>query len=125
MEFGKTIASFRQKWGIEQKDLAKAIGVSKTYISIIECGSRKPSMRVLTKIADYFEVPISVFVYESSKLAGTQKNKKEKQALQVVDSLIQELTTFLMSESKGVAGTKRRSARNSKQPALGKKKPKA
>jgi transcriptional regulator with XRE-family HTH domain len=122
MEFGRTISSLREKWGIEQKDLAKAIGVSKSYISIIENGRRKPSMRVLTKIAEYFELPISFFMYQASKSSGTAKSKKAKEALQIVDSIIQELAAYLMSDSKAATTRKRPSVKKPKQHKPRKKK---
>ena len=97
---GKTIASFREKWGIEQKDLAKAIGVSKGYISLIESGNRQPNTKLLTKIADYFEVPLYSFLFEAAKDAGAYKSKKAKETLQSIDPIIRKLLDALLSGSK-------------------------
>jgi transcriptional regulator with XRE-family HTH domain len=94
---GKTIASFRKKWGIDQKDLAKAIGVSTAYISIVESGKRKPNMKLLEKIAAYFEVPIYGLLHEAAKDAGAYKNKKVKETLKTVDPIIQTLMGALVS----------------------------
>lgn len=100
MNLGKTISSFREKWGIEQKDLAKAIGVSKTYISIIESGKREPNIKLLTKIADYFEVPLYSFLFEAAKDAGAYKSKKAKETLQSIDPIIRKLLDALISGGK-------------------------
>ncbi len=102
MDYGKTIASFRAKWGIDQKDLAKAIGASKASISLIERGLRRPSKNMLTKIAHYFEVtPLFLFL-EVVKDNGQLKGKKAREAYQLLGPMIEDISDFMQLPSETV-----------------------
>lgn len=53
------IAELRKKYGISQKDLAKDLNIAQNTLSQYENELRRPSVTISTRIADYFEVPIS------------------------------------------------------------------
>jgi len=46
----KLVAKIREKSGLNQNGFAKACGVSRSYISLLEKGRRLPSMAVLRRI---------------------------------------------------------------------------
>ena len=48
----------RNKRKMTRTALASAIGVTIGYIGLIERGSRKPSVDIMFKISDYFELSI-------------------------------------------------------------------
>lgn len=49
-------AVLRQAHALSQRALADALGVTPTYISLLESGKKHPSAALLTKIATYFRV---------------------------------------------------------------------
>ncbi|ACV61118.1 transcriptional regulator, XRE family [Desulfofarcimen acetoxidans DSM 771] len=70
-ELGKRVAEIRGK--NTQKELAKAIGVSRSYIGNIEQGITVPSLEVLINIAQQYHVSLDWLVYgntNSSPVAG-------------------------------------------------------
>lgn len=44
--------------GLQQKDVARAIGVTTSYYGMIEVGSRKPSLIIALKLAKFFNIPV-------------------------------------------------------------------
>lgn len=44
---------------MNQADVADKLGLSKSYISELEQGRKKPSIEVLEKYADFFHIPLS------------------------------------------------------------------
>ena len=56
---GIAIKRLRKSVGKSQVDLAKSIGISQTYLSQIENGSRNPTLELIGNIADYFSVSLS------------------------------------------------------------------
>lgn len=44
--------------GLQQKDVAKAIGVTTSYYGMIEVGTRKPSLATAFKLAKFFNIPV-------------------------------------------------------------------
>ena len=51
-QFIKEMLAEKEKRGMSQKDLAKAIGIDPANLSRIEMGERNPTMKTLKKIAD-------------------------------------------------------------------------
>lgn len=55
---GERILSLRKEHGITQKELAKALGVTRQLVCNYETGDCKPGDEVKKKIAEYFNVSI-------------------------------------------------------------------
>lgn len=66
-EENKKIAEARNRAGLTQGELAEKVKCDRATISRIETGNRKPSMRMLYKIADALDVDPSYFVGGESK----------------------------------------------------------
>lgn len=56
--FGKRLAELRKRNGISQDILAEELGVRRNTISMYEQGKREPSLKVLSKVSDYFGVTV-------------------------------------------------------------------
>ncbi|MBS9721648.1 helix-turn-helix transcriptional regulator [Tianweitania sp. BSSL-BM11] len=55
--FGARLRQLRQARGVEQKEMAAALGVSASYLSALEHGRRgKPTWVMIQKIIGYFNV---------------------------------------------------------------------
>ena len=58
MEFSERLRELRKSKDLSQSELAKKLNVSKSTISMLEVGSRKPSWELMEQIADYFNVDL-------------------------------------------------------------------
>lgn len=54
-----SLKSLRKKHGLTQAELATALGMSKSVISMYESGQRLPSFEVLESLADFYNVSLS------------------------------------------------------------------
>lgn len=61
MTLGNAIKTVRTACNIKQRDLAKLVGVSANYISLVEGDKRDPSISFLKKLAESLGVPVSLF----------------------------------------------------------------
>jgi len=52
---GKNIKIQRIIKGYSQKQLSKEIGITQTYLSLIECGHKVPSLRLIRKLSKILE----------------------------------------------------------------------
>ncbi len=59
---GATIRLLRESHGMSAVQLAKGIDVDKSYISLIESDSRKPSVELLNKLSVFLQVPLDFLV---------------------------------------------------------------
>lgn len=50
------LREIRIERGISQEEIAKAIGVSRSTYTNYELGNREPSLTILVKICDFFDV---------------------------------------------------------------------
>lgn len=56
MSFSEEFSTQRKKLNLSQEEVGKKIGVSRTYITLIENGKRLPGKKHLLKIAEALEV---------------------------------------------------------------------
>lgn len=63
--YSERLKSLRAGKGIRQSELAELIGIRNTAISMMESGSRSPSVEVLCALADYFNVSLDYLVGRS------------------------------------------------------------
>lgn len=57
---GKTIKQARESKKITQQDLSQQVGVSRNYISDIECGRYIPSVETLLSISSILKIDLNV-----------------------------------------------------------------
>lgn len=60
--FGTILKELRLERNMKQEDLAKLLGINKNTISKYETGKREPSIDMLIKIADIFDVSVDYLV---------------------------------------------------------------
>lgn len=58
IKLGKSIKKIRNQAGMTQEQLAEKAKISTTYIGYIETGKKKPSLKVINKIADVLKVKV-------------------------------------------------------------------
>jgi transcriptional regulator with XRE-family HTH domain len=65
-KIGKLLHLLRTAEGLSQDALAEELGVSRVHLSQIENGHKEPSLAVLRKAADFFQVPLPVLLANES-----------------------------------------------------------
>lgn len=66
--FGQALKLLRRHQGLNQLALAKKLGISRSYISELESGNRTPSLDLLNRYAETFNVPVSSLVFFAEAL---------------------------------------------------------
>lgn len=66
------LVAIRKYHGISQTDLSNDFGISNSYLSEIEKGKKKPSLDLLEKYAEKFDMPLSSLLFFSEKLDDRQ-----------------------------------------------------
>ena len=61
MTLGNAIKVVRTASGIKQKALAKKVGVTANYLSLVESGKREPSISFLNRLAHTLGIPVGIF----------------------------------------------------------------
>ena len=73
-----------------QSELAESLGISRSYISEIESNNKTPTLEVLQKYSDVFDIPLSsimLFAEEHKDKKGLRKKAKLFLAKTAVDFL--------------------------------------
>lgn len=74
---------------LKQFELAEKLGVSKSYISEIEKGTKTPSLELVEKYSNFFKLPVSAIMFFAEELpsARTGEKVRSKIADKVLDIL--------------------------------------
>lgn len=81
---------------IKQSEAAERLGISKSYLSEIEKGHKKPTLELIDKYADAFGIPASSIMFFSENM---DKQGSYDQARTFVASKILSLMRFLEERS--------------------------
>ena len=76
-EIGKRFKAVRLSYGDDQITFAEKLGISQSYLSAIERGTRQPSVRVMKTLAD---MGFSIDWIYSGKSTDNLKSLKKRQA---------------------------------------------
>ena len=66
---------------LRQTDVAEQLGISKSYLSEIEKGSKKPTLDLVEKYANNFQIPVSSIMFFSENINNTQAYEKARGAV--------------------------------------------
>lgn len=84
-EFSNIFKSLRMEAGLTQTDLSKRLKISRSAISMYECGEREPDLEILEKIADFFQVETDYLI--GRKLKDSSPFEQEA-SLEEIQTLI-------------------------------------
>ena len=76
MMIGKTIRLLRFARDLSQGTLARELGVSPGYLSLVEKDKREPSLGFLKKVASYFNMPVGFLLLEDGDVRTFNSNQK-------------------------------------------------
>ena len=60
--FSETLSRLRRERGLTQAELGARLGISKSAVSMYECGNREPELDLLRAMADLFGVSVSAML---------------------------------------------------------------
>lgn len=103
MKIGEVIVSLRKESRLKQKELASEIGISAAYLSQIEHNVEKPGVIVLSKIADYFNLPISAIIFRAISTEEID-NKEHKRYIKAADPIVNALIKYLLPGNESIKG---------------------
>jgi transcriptional regulator with XRE-family HTH domain len=90
------IKEIRRKNKLGQEQLAKSLGVTTNYISLIENGRKKPGLKFLKKVSDEFKYPLIVLLQEED-LLPKPKSHKEREIHRKLNFLLEDLKKVALS----------------------------
>ena len=61
---------------LSQTELCKKLGISNSYLSEIESGKKQPTIDLLTKYSEYFEIPLSSILFFSESIDAPKPTTK-------------------------------------------------
>jgi transcriptional regulator with XRE-family HTH domain len=67
-KFPKKLRLLREQHGLSHEQLARQLGIAKSYISHLENGKRKPGTEISIKIATYFGITVDALVRDELDL---------------------------------------------------------
>ena len=70
---GETLKKIRNIYGLKAKELSVDLGISASYLSEIENGKRQPSLELLRKYAEIFDMKLSSLILLSENLESAKK----------------------------------------------------
>ena len=79
MNIGIAIRTIRKERTpqLNQSEFAKLIGITQTYLSQIETGSKTPTISVLEKISKEFEIPLPIIFWLGINEEDIAEHKRE------------------------------------------------
>lgn len=101
MNYGKALRIARAISGLQQKDLADKAHLDSSYVSLIEMGKRKPSLKTVRALSQALEIPTSLLTLlasESEDLTLTDPDELQEVATSLAKLLLPE--TFRRDEPK-------------------------
>jgi transcriptional regulator with XRE-family HTH domain len=94
---GKALRTMRIFHDLTQKDLAEKLEISTSHLSEIESGKKTPTLSLLERYANVFNIPISSIMFFSENL--DQDNPRLEKARVMVSSKVLALLDFIAERS--------------------------
>lgn len=69
----QALKNIRQFHNIKQSELSVKLGISNSYLSEIESGKKSPSLELLSKYSEIFDIPVSSLLFFSESLESNDK----------------------------------------------------
>jgi len=95
MNIGEALRLLRVFHDLKQTELSEKIGLSKSYISEIEGGTRVPSLETIDIYARGFQMPVSSIIFFAENLMEAKQGKNTTKKVAVVSSKVVKLLQFL------------------------------
>lgn len=98
IRFSKILKLVRNGRDISQEDLAKALHVTKSYISYIENDKKTPGIKFLQSFAQFFDIPLPLLLWEGFQIK-TNSNKADREIKKQIDDLMLNLRAYYLEQT--------------------------
>lgn len=95
MKTGEKIRYLRLKNNLTSKELSKALNISESSISLYENGKRKPTIELIIKVADYFNVTTDFLL----GVSGNPLSDPEKELNTDFSEVLENIITLLNNQN--------------------------
>ena len=92
MNIGKGLRFVRLAADLQQKDMADRLGITQNYLSLLENNKAEPSLSLLRRVADEFDIPASFLLWEehaSEESSNPEVSERYARLRQLVHELQQ------------------------------------
>ncbi|UVL04591.1 helix-turn-helix domain-containing protein [Pseudomonas sp. B21-047] len=72
----KALKLIRTFYDVSQSDLSARLGISNSYLSEIESGKKQPTMDILSRYSEQFDIPLSSILFFSENLESPKPSDK-------------------------------------------------
>lgn len=72
----KALKIIRTFHDVSQSEMSGRLGISNSYLSEIESGKKQPSIEILTRYSECFEIPLSSILFFSENLDSPKSSDK-------------------------------------------------
>ena len=79
--YGEALRLIRTFHQASQIDLAAELGISRSYLSEIESGKKTPSIDLLQKYSEFFNLPLSSIMFFSENVNESDLHAKARNAI--------------------------------------------
>ena len=76
MNIGEAIRTLRKNDLMNQEEFSLSVGITQSYLSLIEKGHKKPSLEVLQQMADILKTPLPVLFWFGIEKADVSEEKQ-------------------------------------------------
>jgi len=76
MNIGQAIRILRKNDLMNQEEFASSVGITQSYLSLIEKGHKKPSLEVLQQMADILKTPLPVLFWFGVEREDVSEHKQ-------------------------------------------------
>jgi len=92
----KALRLMRVFHNLSQKDLANKLDISKSYLSEIESGKKQPTLPLLDRYSQVFDVPVSSIMFFSEHIGEKPGHRKLREA---ISSKVLKILEFIAERS--------------------------
>ncbi len=90
---------------LSQTDLAQRLDLSNSYLSEIENGKKQPTLDLLQRYANYFEIPVSSLLFFSEQLE--KKNRTDNLRMGLARKVVTLLNWVIEKDDSPKSGKKK------------------
>jgi len=103
LNIGKGIKFVRIAADLRQSEMAKRLGISQNYLSLLENNKAEPSLELLKRISKEFGVPASFLLWEENmpEVGGTPQSTETYAKIRSLIHQLQELRIGRRQENVG------------------------
>ena len=96
MQIGRAIKELRQERGLKQNEFAERCGLSQSYLSHIEKGTKEPTLNMLKQISSALDIPMPILVFMSMESEDVSESKR--QAFELLEPSIKGLISDVFTK---------------------------